>query len=90
MQPGHTGLQQGRADAAAMVATQTMGKDPGIPPSTGAIVIGSFNVLVGGFPMVNIPNPIDVLLKRLARYKFKSKTGELGEPAGQGPRHASQ
>ncbi len=84
------GAAQLAADAAAMVATQTMGKDPGIPPSTGAIVIGSFNVLVGGFPMVNIPNPIDVLLKRLARYKFKSKQGELGEPAGQAPRHASQ
>jgi hypothetical protein len=50
-----------------------MGKDPaGIPPKViGAITLGHPNVLIGGFPMINIPNPADLLLKRLARYKYK-------------------
>jgi uncharacterized Zn-binding protein involved in type VI secretion len=59
------------ADKAAEALSKTMGKDPaGIPPRViGALVAGQPNVLIGGFPMVNIPNPADLLLKRLARYK---------------------
>jgi hypothetical protein len=49
-----------------------MGTDLGIPPLPGAIVIGHPNVLIGGFPMINFPNPIDVILRRLKRYKADS------------------
>jgi len=59
-------------DAAKMAAEATMWKDPTMPPtgSTGAIIDPSHaTVLIGGFPMVNIPNPVDVLLNRLKRYK---------------------
>jgi hypothetical protein len=59
------------ADAAAAALTNAMGKDPaGIPPRVlGAITAGHPNVLIGGFPMANIPNPAEMLLKRLSRYK---------------------
>lgn len=74
------------ADLAAQALTKMMGKDPGIPPaSVGAVTLGKPTVLIGGFPMVNIPNPVDLLLGRLARYKTKpqppKKPGHCGTPA---------
>jgi len=70
------------ADAAAMALSKTMGADPaGLPPKViGAITVGHPNVLIGGFPMVNIPNPAEMLLKRLSRYK-RSSSGKSG-PSG--------
>jgi len=74
------------ADLAAQALTKTMGKDPGIPPSSvGAVTLGMPTVLIGGFPMVNIPNPVDLLLGRLARYKTKKPApdkppGHCGTP----------
>jgi uncharacterized Zn-binding protein involved in type VI secretion len=66
------GAAQIAADLVAMALTRAMGTDPGVPPLPGAIVIGHPNVLIGGFPMINFPNPIDVILRRLKRYKGKS------------------
>jgi hypothetical protein len=40
-------------------------------PVLGAITTGSPTVLVGGFPMVNIPNPAQDLLNRLKRFAAK-------------------
>ncbi len=59
------------ADAAKMALSAAMGKDPGGPPVAlmGAVTLGVPNVVIGGFPMVNFPNPVDMLLGRLARYK---------------------
>jgi uncharacterized Zn-binding protein involved in type VI secretion len=62
-------------DAIRMAMAQLMGKDPGTP-NMGAIVMGHPNVLIGGFPMVNIPNPVDVLLGKLSRLKGKPKEEE--------------
>ena len=39
------------ADAAAMALSMMVGKDPGLVPDYGAIVLGHPNVLIGGFPM---------------------------------------
>ncbi|MBZ4401613.1 PAAR domain-containing protein [Myxococcus faecalis] len=39
------------ADAAAMALSMMVGKDPGLIPDFGAIVLGQPNVLIGGFPM---------------------------------------
>jgi uncharacterized Zn-binding protein involved in type VI secretion len=74
------------ADKAAEALSKTMGKDPaGIPPKAmGAVILGHPNVLIGGFPMVNIPNPAELLLKHLARFKTKpppKKPGHCGTPA---------
>jgi uncharacterized Zn-binding protein involved in type VI secretion len=62
-------------DAAKMSVEKTMWKDPTLPPtgSIGALIDPSHaTVLIGGFPMVNIPNPIEALLNRLKRYKAKA------------------
>ena len=63
------------ADAAKMAVEATMWKDPTLPPtgSIGAIIDPSHaTVLIGGFPMINIPNPAEALLNRLKRYKVKA------------------
>jgi uncharacterized Zn-binding protein involved in type VI secretion len=79
------GAAQLAADKAAEALTKTMGKDPaGLPPRVlGAITVGHPNVLIGGFPMINIPNPAELLLKRLARYKYK-KPAPDGDAQGTG------
>jgi uncharacterized Zn-binding protein involved in type VI secretion len=62
------------ADAAKQAVEKTMWKDPTMPPtgSMGAIIDPSHaTVLIGGFPMVNIPDPVGALLNRLKRYKAK-------------------
>ncbi len=38
-------------DAAALALSMMVGKDPGLVPDFGAIVLGQPNVLIGGFPM---------------------------------------
>jgi hypothetical protein len=58
-----------------------MGKDPGTP-NMGAVVMGHPNVLIGGFPMINIPNPVNVLLGKLSRLKGKPKEEEGGSSEG--------
>jgi hypothetical protein len=75
------GAAQMAADAVAMALAQAMGKDPGIPPSIGALMTGHPTVLIGGFPMIDIPNPVDMLLNRLGRFKAKSPPDEEEEPA---------
>jgi uncharacterized Zn-binding protein involved in type VI secretion len=64
------GAAQIAADAAAKAITASMGTDPGIPPGTkGAVMMGNPTVLIGGFPMINIPNPINYLLEKLKNYR---------------------
>jgi uncharacterized Zn-binding protein involved in type VI secretion len=61
-------------DKAKAAVEKTMWKDPTLPPtgSTGAIIDPSHaTVLIGGFPMVNIPDPVGALLNRLKRYKAR-------------------
>ena len=62
-----------------------MGTDPCTPPvagppSIGAVTLGMPNVLIGGFPMVNIPNPAGPILNALKRLAAKfMKSGPSGE-----------
>jgi hypothetical protein len=72
-------------DIAAMIIGLLMGKDPGAPPSIGALLLGIPNVLIGGFPMINIPNPIEVLLNVLGHFKPRHATDEHDEPGKAGP-----
>lgn len=73
------------SDAIRMAIAALMGKDPGMP-NQGAVVMGHPNVLIGGFPMVNIPNPVDVLLGKLAALKGKvKKNEEEGGVGAKGP-----
>ncbi|WP_394847461.1 PAAR domain-containing protein [Pendulispora brunnea] len=64
-------------DAAAMAISASMGSDMAVPPSRGVVLTGMPNVLVGGFPMPNIPDPMQKLLKKL-KGKFKKKKPEEG------------
>jgi len=82
------------ADAAAMAVQQAMGKDaavipgpgPPIPGSmtvNGVLVLGFPMVLVGGFPMVNIPDPVSLLLNKLAKLRArKPASGDDDAQAG--------
>ncbi len=67
------------ADAAKQAVEKTMWKDPTLPPtgSIGAVIDPSHvTVLIGGFPMVNIPDPVSALLNRLKRYKAPPPAGD--------------
>ncbi|MBV8522276.1 MAG: PAAR domain-containing protein [Acetobacteraceae bacterium] len=52
-----------------------MGKDPG-EPNLGNVLLGHPNVLIGGFPMINIPNPAEGLLNKLSRYRAHVPEGD--------------
>ena len=62
-------------DAIRLAMSALMGMDPGMP-NLGAVMAGQPNVLIGGFPMVNIPNPIDWLIGKLGRLKGKVEPEE--------------
>jgi RHS repeat-associated protein len=74
------------ADLAAAAMSALLGKDPGIPPSFGALMLGAPTVLIGGFPCPNLPNPLDALmhgLKCLGKAISKSKSfGKLLSKVG--------
>ena len=77
------GSAQMAMDASKMAVEATMWKDPTLPPSgsIGAIIDPSHaTVLIGGFPMINIPNPIEALLNKLKYYK--AKPASESEPSG--------
>ncbi|WP_394838688.1 PAAR domain-containing protein [Pendulispora rubella] len=63
-------------DVAAQAMSAAMGKDMAVPPSMGMMMIGMPNVLVGGFPMINIPDPVHLLLEKLGKLR-KPKKKEL-------------
>ena len=73
------------ADAAAMAAKAAMGKDPAVIPGPGptgvgpmmvrgALTLGNPLVLIGGFPMIDIPDPVSMLLNKLAA--LRSRRGQ--------------
>ncbi|MFC1643047.1 DUF6531 domain-containing protein, partial [Myxococcota bacterium] len=68
---------QAAADAAALAMSALLGKDPGVPPSMGAIMLGNPTVLIGGFPMPDLLELLGGLLKGLKK---------LGSKLGQSPR----
>ena len=80
------------ADAVAIALSQAMGTDPCIPPvmgppGIGAVTLGIPNVLIGGFPMINIPNPATALLNALKRLASRVRSritgaGRSGCPPG--------
>jgi uncharacterized Zn-binding protein involved in type VI secretion len=83
------------ADAATMAVQAAMGKDPAVIPGpgptgagpmvvNGALVLGFPLVLIGGFPMVNIPDPVSLLLNKLAKLRArKPASGDDDAQTGQ-------
>ncbi|WP_394837760.1 PAAR domain-containing protein [Pendulispora rubella] len=64
-------------DMAASAISASMGSDPAIPPLPGLLLTGAPNVLIGGIPLPNIPDPVQLLLKKL-KSKLKRKKKENG------------
>ncbi|MEO6598303.1 MAG: RHS repeat-associated core domain-containing protein, partial [Polyangiaceae bacterium] len=58
-------IAQIAADLAAAAMSALLGKDPGVPPAFGALMLGAPTVLIGGFPCPNLPNPLDALMHGL-------------------------
>lgn len=56
---------QAAADAVALAMGAMLGKDPGIPPTIGAIMMGYPMVLIGGFPMPDVLAALGGILKGL-------------------------
>jgi uncharacterized Zn-binding protein involved in type VI secretion len=66
------------SDIAALALGLMMGKDPGAPPCIGGLLAGYPTVLIGGFPMINIPNPVEAILNVLAHFKPRTAPGAQG------------
>jgi len=84
------------ADAVALATAAAMGKDPAVIPGpgptgagpmkvAGALVLGFPMVLVGGFPMVNIPDPVSMLLNKLAKLRGRKAASTGDEEAATTP-----
>src|SRR5690606_26104347 len=54
---------QAAADASSMAIKALLGKDPGIPPGYGVVMMGIPSVLIGGFPMPDLLELIGGLFK---------------------------
>lgn len=67
------------ADAATMAIMAMMGTDLAVPPLPGALVLGSSNVMVGGFPMINIPNPAIWFLIKLKGMRDRRRGQQQGD-----------
>jgi uncharacterized Zn-binding protein involved in type VI secretion len=74
------------AGIAAAVVSALLGSDPGVPPGApGMITIpGAPNVLIGGFPMPNFPDPAQKILGKLknkakAAYKARKDKRQLAK-----------
>ncbi len=68
---------QAAADAAALAMSALLGKDPGLPPAMGAVMLGNPTVLVGGFPMPDVLELLGGLMKAV-----KGALGKLKKPKG--------
>lgn len=66
-------------DAAAFALSLAMGKDPALIPAPGFIISFYPSVQIGGFPMINFPNPATMLLEKLGRLRRKGKPAETDE-----------
>jgi uncharacterized Zn-binding protein involved in type VI secretion len=80
---------QAAADAIAAAMTKTMGTDqPAIPPigTPGMILMGSPNVLIGGFPLPSFSAIAQGLLKRVKGMKVSGGSGAAGR-GGSGVNH---
>ncbi|MDH5376819.1 MAG: PAAR domain-containing protein [Gammaproteobacteria bacterium] len=85
------------ADAAAMAVQAAMGKDPAVIPGpgpagagpmpvSGALTIGFPLVIVGGFPMVNIPDPVSLILNKIEKRVRRGRASNDENPeAGTNP-----
>ncbi|WKB53297.1 RHS repeat-associated core domain-containing protein [Eleftheria terrae] len=74
---------QAAADAAIAAMSALLGKDPGIAPSMGALLLGNPTVLIGGMPL---PDALDALAGAAGLLKAVKKVADA--KAKKPPRHA--
>ncbi len=67
------------SDAVAFAMSLAMGKDPALIPAPGFIISFYPNVKIGGFPMINFPNPATMLLEKLGRLRRRRPSQETEE-----------
>jgi uncharacterized Zn-binding protein involved in type VI secretion len=72
------------ADAAALALQLLIGKDPGIGPGVGLIMLGSPNVLIGGFPCPNLMESLKGLMKAAKGLRGKGKRNPEQDAEGSG------
>jgi len=69
---------QAAADAVALAMSALLGKDPGIAPAMGTLMVGYPTVLIGGFPMPDLLDLLGGLVKaaKKAKKALKKKLGK--------------
>ena len=58
-------------DIAAMAIKSMLGKDIAVPPTEGILLTGAPTVLIGGFPMPPMPDPMQKLFEKLKKMLAK-------------------
>lgn len=77
-----TQKKQAIADAAALAMSALLGKDPGVPPTMGALMQGAPTVLIGGFPMPDVLALLGGLAKLLKKGLGSKAFGKLLNKVG--------
>lgn len=67
------------ADLATNAIKQALGKDPGVAATPGAMLLGHPLVLIGGFPMINFPDPVQFIIGKLKAKFAKKKNRKKSE-----------
>jgi uncharacterized Zn-binding protein involved in type VI secretion len=78
------GTAQLLVDVGTLAIKQAMGKDVAAPPMQGNIVDGNPKVLIGGFPMINLPDPMQKLFEKLKAKFGKSKSRANADESEEG------
>jgi hypothetical protein len=75
---------QAAMDIAKSAVAALMGKDPGVPPCIGAIMMGSPTVLIGGIPMPPLENFARAFFMKLNGPLAKALHSLIGKVLGKG------
>jgi uncharacterized Zn-binding protein involved in type VI secretion len=71
------GAAQMAIDAAAMAIKSAMGTDIAVPPAMGFLTMNTVaTVQIGGFPMINLPDPLHMLFEKIASMKASDEEEE--------------
>lgn len=78
------GAAQLAQDAAVAVVKAMLGKDPAHMGAPGCLASGSPKVFIGGFPMIDIPDPVAMLFERLEKGSEEKPKSPDGDEDGEG------
>ena len=78
------GAAQLAQDVATAAVKAMLGKDPAQMGAPGCLASGSPKVFIGGFPMIDIPDPVALLFERLENGPKEKPKGANGDEEGEG------